>query len=86
MTAKYIEWTPEITEALHNGVVEVEFEKKDGTVRRMLATLKSASIPSEKTPKGVKEYNRTILARVFDTEKQDWRTITKGRLLSWKVA
>lgn len=85
MSETFVKWTSEIDEALHNGQVEIDFEKKDGTIRHMIATLVGSLIPSEKTPKGVKQYNHDVIARVFDVEKQDWRTITKDRLLGWKI-
>lgn len=86
MTEKFIEWTNEIDEALKEHNVEFEFEKRDGTIRKMVATMVVSSIPEEKLPKGVKSYDRTKIARVFDTEKSDWRTISKDRLISWKIA
>ena len=86
MTEKFIEWTNEIDEALKEHNVEFEFEKRDGTIRKMMATMVVSSIPEEKLPKGVKSYDRTKIARVFDTEKSDWRTISKDRLISWKIA
>ena len=86
MTKKFIEWTSEIDEALKEHNVEFEFEKRDGAIRKMVATMVVSSIPEEKLPKGVKSYDRTKIARVFDTEKNDWRTISKDRLISWKIA
>lgn len=86
MTEKFIEWTNEIDEALKEHNVVFEFEKRDGTIRKMVATMVPSSIPEEKHPKGVKSYDRTKIARVFDTEKSDWRTISKDRLISWNIA
>jgi hypothetical protein len=62
--------------ALHNGVVEVLFLKKDGTERRLICTLKADLLPAQtdleeavqkKTP------NPDVLA-VWDTENQGWRS------------
>ena len=86
MTEKFIEWTNEIDEALKEHNVQFEFEKRDGTIRKMVATMVPSSIPEEKHPKSVKSYDHAKIARVFDIEKSDWRTISKDRLISWNIA
>jgi hypothetical protein len=62
--------------ALHNGVVEVLFLKKDGTERRLVCTLKADLLPAQtdleeavqkKTP------NPEVLA-VWDIENNGWRS------------
>lgn len=62
--------------ALHNGVVEVLFVKKDGTERRLVCTLKADLLPvqtdleeavQKKTP------NPEVLA-VWDIENSGWRS------------
>jgi hypothetical protein len=53
----------------------VTFTKKDGTERNIKCTLVESRIPSDKKPK-----NKTVgvssdeAIRVFDLEKQDWRS------------
>jgi rubrerythrin len=57
--------------------VKIEFTKKDGTQRSMLCTLNEAVIPTEKLPKSKEETSDSIsseICRVFDVEKQDWRS------------
>ena len=57
--------------------VKIEFTKKDGTQRSMLCTLNEAVIPTEKLPKSKEETGDSISSetcRVFDVEKQDWRS------------
>ena len=57
--------------------VKIEFTKKDGTQRSMLCTLNEAVIPTEKLPKSKEETSDSISSetcRVFDVEKQDWRS------------
>jgi hypothetical protein len=65
-----------ITRQLITGNVKVNFTKKDGTSRDMLCTL--INIPSEKQPKAKDpedEVKYTVEAlRVFDVEKQEWRS------------
>ena len=56
---------------LRTGNVEVEFTKKDGTDRKMLCTL--INIPTEHQPKSDIEYAVNTL-RVFDLDKQGWRS------------
>ena len=65
-----------LNSALHSGNVEVEFEKKDGTMRKMICTLLETTIPTEKLPKGAKKTQNFESLAVFDTEKQEWRSFT----------
>ena len=59
---------------LKEGEVNLKFEKKDGTVRDMKATLKSDMvIEYEKKTDKEKVINEEILP-VFDIEKQEWRS------------
>jgi hypothetical protein len=57
----------------------VVFTKKDGTERELFCTLDESRIPSAKLPK-VQESGSVVRnfsdesARVFDTEKQEWRS------------
>jgi hypothetical protein len=59
---------------LNELVVTIEFEKVDGSTRKLVCTLSPSKIPVEKSPKNAgKAKNEEILA-VFDVEKQDWRS------------
>jgi HD-like signal output (HDOD) protein len=66
--------------------VEVQFVKKDNTIRRMICTLDFEKIPKEKRPKGVdlikilKKIQTSKILSVYDLEKQDWRSIPFERL------
>jgi hypothetical protein len=68
----------DIKEFLHDGVCEVLFEKKDGTERLMKCTLNMDYIPEEMKQfqlyKGEKVLENLDLLKVFDTEKQGWRS------------
>lgn len=77
--------------AIHKVLVEgnalVNFTKKDGTERVMLCTL--VNIPSEKLPKAVDpedevQYSKEAI-RVFDIEKQDWRSFRLDAINSIKA-
>ena len=70
-----------IKKMLHNGAVEVDFVKADGTDRKMYCTL-SVKILTENNalPKGVlnkdgsKRKVSTECIRAFDLEKKAWRS------------
>jgi hypothetical protein len=54
----------------------ITFTKKDGTVRDMRCTLCEGRIPADKQPKteGSTTKDSGSAVRVFDTEKQEWRS------------
>ena len=54
----------------------VTFTKKDGTNRDMRCTLCEGRIPADKQPKneGTSAKDSGSAVRVFDTEKQKWRS------------
>lgn len=66
--------------ALSNSGLIVTFLKKDGTERVMRCTTNLDMIPAEKHPKGDKpikegeEKKVETAKRVFDLEKQEWRS------------
>ena len=77
------EWTAFSTwlkDALHTNIVDVTFIKKDGTERLMKCTLNPEILPkveikeSAEPAKPRKESTTSI--RVFDTEKNEWRSFT----------
>jgi hypothetical protein len=54
--------------------VDLKFEKKDGSVRKMKATLKSDMVVEyEKKTDKEKVVNEEVLA-VFDLDKNEWRS------------
>jgi Holliday junction resolvase len=67
-------------------MVSIKFKKQDGTVRLMHCTLDFSKIPREKHPKGVdlakilKLINDKHILRVYDLEKQDWRSVPFDRV------
>lgn len=65
--------------ALHESVCQVIFTKKSGEERLMECSLRTEDIPEDKRPKprveGSEPPSYTDAAiRVFDTEKQAWRS------------
>jgi WYL_2, Sm-like SH3 beta-barrel fold len=55
----------------------IVFTKKDGTEREMFCTLVESKIPEDKRPQTQEEKSSQTsgsAVRVFDTEKQEWRS------------
>ena len=67
------EW---LTSALKHGSVDVEFEKKDGTMRVMKCTLDPSLLPAiveSDEPKTERKVSTEVLA-VYDLEAKGWRS------------
>lgn len=75
------EW---LTGILREFVVEVKFTKKDGTERVMQCTLQESSIPETAKPKGSNRAVSDESLRVFDTEKNEWRSFRWDSIKSVK--
>ena len=54
--------------------VMIEFEKKDGSMRKMFCTLSKNKIPVEKMPKGAGKAKNDDVLIVFDVENDGWRS------------
>ena len=70
----------EFNEMLHNGIVEFEFVKKDGTVRQAKGTLVAEHLPAPKADsdaKPARKQNDNVLV-YFDMEKQSFRSFVKS--------
>ena len=52
----------------------IAFTKADGSSREMYCTLAESAIPSDKIPKSTDSTSSTTTQRVFDTDKQEWRS------------
>ena len=71
------EFKNQVRELLHDSKdLRIVFTKKDGTDREMFCTLNESKIPTEKQPKseGTESTTAGSALRVFDTEKQEWRS------------
>lgn len=73
-----------LTEVLHIVPVEVKFTKKDGTERVMKCTLQESDIPEESKPKGSNRVKSDDSLRVFDVEKNEWRSFRWDSIKSIK--
>jgi hypothetical protein len=76
------DWKQEDKDALYDwlsgvlkqGNIGLTFEKKDGSIREMNATLKEdVVVPYEKKSDKEKKVSREVMA-VFDIDKQEWRS------------
>lgn len=70
---------------LHEHVCVVEFEKADQSLRTMICTLKSDQLPAPSaTARTVTVPDHQV--RVFDVQKQEWRSFNVGTVVSFNVA
>lgn len=54
--------------------LQISFTKRDGSIRNMRCTLIQSKIPAEKIPKSETPSSTETVVRVFDLDKQDWRS------------
>jgi hypothetical protein len=59
---------------LRSEIVNVTFDKKDGSERIMKCTLLESEIPTENQPKGTNRAHSDESIAVFDLEKSAWRS------------
>lgn len=74
-----------INTALHAGEVVVEFTKVNGELRRMPCTLMESKLPAvvaKPTKSGAPRAVSTETARVFCTDKQEWRSFRYDSVIS----
>lgn len=64
-----------------NGMIVI-FIKKDGTRREMLCTTNLRHVPAEKHPKGTGTGSTEEVKKVFDLEKNEWRSFRVSSVLS----
>lgn len=77
--------TNSVKTELARGVVEIVFTKVDGTTRILQGTLHASLLPVI----NISEHTRTIenvdVCRVFDIEKQAWRSFKYSSLQSYTL-
>lgn len=64
-------------EALKTTGVKVTFVKKSGEVRVMRCTTNLNSVPAENHPKGLRAIASANMHRVYDLDKNAWRTFNE---------
>ena len=64
---------------LHEGIVDFEFIKKDGTVRQAKGTLVAEYLPAPKTDSDIvsRKTNENVMV-YFDMDKKSFRSFVKG--------
>ena len=62
---------------LHEGIVEFEFIKKDGSVRQAKGTLLSEHLPAPKADATPRKKNDDVLV-YFDLDKKSFRSFVKA--------
>ena len=74
----------ELIEMLHKTNMVVKFQKKDGSERIMVCTLADDIIPEDAIPKGTgyKLSEDSDQIRVFDLEKEAWRSFNYSSIIS----
>lgn len=73
-----------VIEYLRANIVNVRFEKADGTMRDMMCTLNEKYLPAQKDLEEAiqeKEPNKEVVA-VWDLEKESWRSFRLDRVVS----
>ena len=72
---------------LSDSKMKVVFIKKDGTIRVMICTTDMNSIPLEKHPtgKGLQHESNQNIKKVYDLEKNAWRSFRIDSVISAKV-
>lgn len=72
----------ELNEKLMSGLVEVTFNKADGTEREMLCTKNFDLIPADQHPApSTVEHDYVDLMKVYDVEADGWRSFKPSRLI-----
>ena len=67
----------ELNKMLHEGIVEYEFIKKDGSVRQAKGTLLSEHLPAPKADATPRKKNDDVLV-YFDLDKKSFRSFVKA--------
>ena len=67
----------ELNKMLHEGIVEFEFIKKDGSVRQAKGTLLSEHLPAPKADATPRKQNDDVLV-YFDLAKKSFRSFVKA--------
>lgn len=77
----------EVRSALHSGEIQIEFEKADGSIRKLRGTLDLDNLISEEYhPKNEVERKKSPDVQVvFGLDKNEWRSFRWDKLVYWGV-
>lgn len=71
-----------VRQAMRKDAVQIQYRKKDGTVRKALATTCPELIPDQVYRKSAGGLGHTNMQfRYFDVEKNDWRSFIVANLI-----
>lgn len=76
----------EFKKALHNGVVEFKYKKKNGDERVAKGTLNTDIMGEKNTPKGTGYDIVDTNIRYYDMNSEGWRSFLIENLIEWKVS
>jgi len=79
----------ELIKKLQTDIMEVDFIKKDGTLRKMICTLQKHIVPEVLNPRK-RNKSTEDLVTVYDLEKEGWRsfhfkTVQNIKHFDWAV-
>ena len=77
----------ELFDVLKDSVVRVVFTKVNGDERTMVCTKDLTKVPVDQMPPQdalPRAVNESV-CRVFDIEKNDWRSFRKDSVISWSI-
>ena len=70
--------------ALHKGIVEFKYKKKDGSIRDAKGTLNINIMGEENAPSGTSNMNISdSTIRYFDLNSNGWRSFVTLNLIEW---
>ena len=72
-------------EALHNGIVEFKYSKKNGDIREARGTLNIDIMGKDNAPKGTGYDTNDSNIRYYDLNSEGWRSFITENLIEWKV-
>lgn len=76
----------EFATAMSTNVYSIEFEKMDGTMRKMICTRMSGKIPAEAAPKKESFIEEaTTAVPVFDVDLEQWRSVRPNSIKTMEV-
>lgn len=70
---------------LSTSKMKIVFIKKDGSTRTMICTTNMDIIPSESHPKGSRQESNSNIKKVYDLEKEAWRSFRIDSVISAEV-
>lgn len=79
-------WLRGVLHDANDESVTITFTKTDGTKREMRCTQAHDLIPGDKVPKGTTRALSDEVARVFDLDKQEWRSFRWDSIISVDIA